>query len=59
MYEELDEEKTTTIRVGKKLWKEVKMAAIKHEMTVSGIVQEGIKLWLKENEEKKTDEKEE
>ena len=55
MYEEWDEEKTTTIRVGKKLWKEVKMAAIKHNITASEIVQEGIKLWLKENKKKKAE----
>jgi|ERR1035437_10510006 hypothetical protein len=53
---EWDQVKTTTIRLNEKLWNEVKIEAIKHKMTAGEIVEDGIRLWLKQN---KAEEKQE
>jgi hypothetical protein len=47
--DEWEERRATTIRVSKKLWHEVKLEALKQEMTAGEIVEEALRLWLKEN----------
>jgi len=55
----MSEEKTlqreaTSIKVKPELWKEAKIEAIKHSITVSELVEEAIELWIKKQEEKAT-----
>ena len=43
---------TTSIKIKPDLWKEAKIEAIKHEKTVSELVEEALALWMKENRKK-------
>lgn len=46
----------TSLRVDNKLWKEAKVEAIKHDMTLAEVVGQALEEWIKkkakENEEK-------
>ncbi len=42
----------TAIKVRPDLWKEAKIEAIKHDKTVSELVEEAIEAWIKENKKK-------
>ncbi len=43
---------TTSIKVKPDLWKEAKIEAIKHEKTISELVEEAIEAWMKEHKKK-------
>lgn len=43
---------TTSIKVDPDLWKEAKIEAIKHERTVSELVEEALENWIKEHKKK-------
>lgn len=46
-----DEEKkqfVTSLRVDSNLWKEAKVQAIRHDITLTELVEEAINLWMKE-----------
>jgi len=38
----------TSIKISPELWKEAKIEAIKHSMTVSDLVEEALEKWIKE-----------
>ena len=38
----------TSLRVDSDLWKEAKVQAIRHDMTLTELVEEAINLWMKE-----------
>jgi len=42
----------TTIKIKPDLWKEAKIEAIKHDKTVSELVEEAIEAWIKERKKK-------
>jgi len=42
----------TAIKVRPDLWKEAKIEAIKHDKTVSELVEEAIEAWMKEHKKK-------
>jgi hypothetical protein len=42
----------TAIKVRPDLWKEAKIEAIKHDKTVSELVEEAIEAWIKEHRKK-------
>jgi hypothetical protein len=42
----------TSIKIKPDLWKEAKIEAIKHEKTVSELVEEAIEAWMKANKKK-------
>jgi hypothetical protein len=42
----------TSIKVKPDLWKEAKIEAIKHEKTISELVEEAIENWIKEHRKK-------
>lgn len=42
----------TSIKIKPDLWKEAKIEAIKHEKTVSELVEEAIESWMKEHKKK-------
>lgn len=42
----------TSIKIKPDLWKEAKIEAIKHEKTVSELVEEALTAWIKENRKK-------
>jgi hypothetical protein len=50
--QETVERETTSIKVKPDLWREAKIEAIKHEKTVSELVEEAIEAWLKVNRKK-------
>ena len=43
---------TTSIKIKPDIWKEAKIEAIKHEKTVSELVEEAIEEWMKEHKKK-------
>jgi hypothetical protein len=43
----------TSIKIKPDLWKEAKIEAIKHEKTVSELVEEAIEAWMKEHKKEK------
>lgn len=43
---------TTSIKVKPDLWKEAKIEAVKHDKTVSEVIEEAIEAWLKVNRKK-------
>jgi len=46
-----DEDKkqfVTSLRVDSNLWKEAKVQAIRHDMTLTELVEEAINLWMRE-----------
>ena len=50
--QETVERETTSIKVKPDLWKEAKIEAIKHEKTISELVEEAIENWIKEHRKK-------
>jgi len=46
------ERETTSIKVKPDLWKEAKIEAIKHSITVSELVEGAIEAWIRENKKK-------
>jgi predicted HicB family RNase H-like nuclease len=38
----------TSLRVDPKLWKEAKLEAIKHDMTLTEVIDEALKKWIHE-----------
>jgi|GEM_PF-938369 len=42
----------TSIKISPELWKEAKIEAIKHSITVSELVEEAIERWMKEHKTK-------
>jgi len=42
----------TAIKIKPDLWKEAKIEAIKHDKTVSELVEEAIEAWMKEHKKK-------
>jgi len=42
----------TSLRVDPELWKEVKIQAIKHDMTLGNLVDEALKEWINRRKEK-------
>ena len=46
-----DQEKkqfVTSLRINSNLWKEAKVQAIRHDITLTELVEEAINLWIKE-----------
>jgi predicted HicB family RNase H-like nuclease len=48
MPEEEKKQFVTSLRVDSDLWKEAKVQAIRHDMTLTELVEEAINLWMKE-----------
>jgi len=46
------EKEATSIKVNPELWKQAKIEAIKHNKTVSELVEEAIEQWIKERKKK-------
>jgi len=42
----------TSIKINPELWKEAKIEAVKHDKTVSELVEEAIESWIKTNRKK-------
>ena len=40
----------TSLRVDQELWKEAKVQAIRHDMTLAELVEDAIREWVKKNE---------
>jgi predicted DNA-binding protein len=49
---ETAQREATSIKIKPDLWKEAKIEAIKHERTVSELVEEAIEAWIKEHRKK-------
>jgi len=45
-------EMITSLRVDSELWKEAKVQAIRHDMTLTKLIEEALKKWIKEHEGK-------
>ncbi|MGA3110292.1 MAG: hypothetical protein ABSD99_12720 [Candidatus Bathyarchaeia archaeon] len=50
-----EERESTSIKIKPSKWKEAKMEAIKHDKTVSELVEEAIEEWIKAHKKKWTD----
>lgn len=50
--QETVERETTSIKVKPDLWKEAKIEAVKHDKTVSELVEEALADWIKEHRKK-------
>ena len=48
MSEELRKQMVTSLRVDSDLWKEAKIQAIRHDITLTKLVEEAINLWIQE-----------
>jgi hypothetical protein len=48
MPEEEKRQLVTSLRVDSDLWKEAKVQAIRHDMTLTELVEEAISLWIQE-----------
>lgn len=46
------EREATSIKIKPDLWKEAKIEAIKHEKTVSELLEEAVEQWIKEHRKK-------
>jgi len=46
--EDLRKQIVTSLRVNSDLWKEAKVQAIRHDMTLTELVEEAINLWMQE-----------
>ena len=46
--EDLRKQIVTSLRVNSELWKEAKVQAIRHDMTLTELVEEAINLWMQE-----------
>ncbi len=44
---EIKKDTVTSLRVNPKLWKEARVEAIKHDITLSDLVEEAITEWIK------------
>jgi hypothetical protein len=42
----------TSIKIKPDLWKEAKIEAVKHDKTVSELVEEAVEVWIKEHKKK-------
>jgi len=51
--QETIQRETTSIKVKPDLWKEAKIEAIKHEKTISELVEEAIEAWIKDHRKDK------
>ena len=52
IYTSKKEQTITSLRVDPELWKEAKVQAIKHDMTLADLVDEALKEWIKKKGEK-------
>ena len=52
MPQETVQRETTSIKIKPDLWKEAKIEAIKHEKTVSELLEEALESWMKEHRKK-------
>ena len=43
----------TSLRINPEIWKDAKVEAIRHDMTLTQLVEEALKLWMEKDEEKK------
>jgi len=43
----------TSLRINPKIWKEAKVQAIRHDITLTQLVEEAINCWIKEKENRK------
>jgi len=50
--QEAVERETTSIKVKPALWKEAKFEAIKHEKTVSELLEEALEAWIREHKKR-------
>jgi hypothetical protein len=59
MIEEEKKQLVTSLRIDSGLWKEAKVQAIRHDMTLTELVEEAINLWMQEkiSEKAKTQKK--
>jgi hypothetical protein len=48
MHESEKNQIVTSLRVDSLLWKEAKVEAIKHDMTLTEVVEEALKKWIRE-----------
>lgn len=47
------EQIVTSLKVNPELWKKAKIEALKHDLTLSNLVDEAIKEWIEKKERKK------
>ena len=47
----------TSLRINPEIWKEAKVEAIRHDITLTELVEEAIKLWIQEAETEKKQKK--
>jgi hypothetical protein len=52
MPQETVERETTSVKVKPDLWKEAKIEAVKHDKTVSELLEEAIEEWLRNHKKK-------
>ena len=50
--QETVQRETTSIKVKPDLWKEAKIEAVKHDKTVSELLEEALEAWIKEHKKK-------
>jgi predicted DNA-binding protein len=50
--QETVQRETTSIKIKPELWKEAKIEAVKHDKTVSELVEEAIEGWIREHRKK-------
>jgi predicted HicB family RNase H-like nuclease len=48
------EQTVTSLRVDPELWKEAKVQAIKHDITLAEAIEEALREWIKKKEAEKT-----
>jgi hypothetical protein len=49
----VENREATSIKIKPSVWKEAKIEAIKHEKTVSELVEEAIQFWIKEQKKER------
>ena len=50
--QETVQRETTSVKVKPDLWKEAKIEAVKHDKTVSELLEEALEAWIKEHKKK-------
>jgi hypothetical protein len=50
--QETVQRETTSIKVKPDLWKEAKIEAVKHDKTVSELLEEALEAWIKDHKKK-------
>lgn len=45
----------TSLRINPEIWKEAKVQAIKHDMTLTELVEEAINCWIKQQAKKRAE----